>query len=255
MGADSMKLKISAALFVALIVLVANAGGAMAGDACTPDADGCITVNSNLDANVRDEALTLREALLLTSGELGVADLTYAEAGQVSGGVVGTDGEIAVYFDSDVFCVGCKSSVITLAPPGLGGPAVDSPPGLGGPATYAYNGDKLLAMPPGLGGPAMSPPGLGGPARIGMGIENGIEVPASVVIDGSHLTPEYTGMWSFGDTWLRGVHFQGFAGHALEVEASAVAGLLIGSNGDGVNDRAEAVTFSGNGGDVVVVGK
>jgi hypothetical protein len=262
MRIDFTHWKLGSAVLVALLALVVTTGGTMASDVCAPDADGCIIVNSNLDNNVRDDALTLHEALLLASGELNTARLTAAESGQVAGYAYGVDGDIAIHFDTDVFCDGCESSVITLVPPGLGGPATYSPPGLGGPA---YTGDMVFALPPGLGGPACSPPGLGGPAcsppglggpaRIGMGLHDGEEVPAPVVIDGSLLPAEYVGLWSFGASWLRGIHFQGFAGHAVEVEAGAVAELLIGSNGDGVNDLAEAVTFSGNGGDVVVVGE
>jgi hypothetical protein len=253
------------ALALALVALVVGVGGAAAQGACAPNVDGCIIVNSNSDAAQPDEDLTLREALLITSGQLAVADLTKAEAAQVAGDVDGLGSEIAVYFDTDVFCEGCASRVITLAPPGLGGPAVDAPPGLGGPAEY-YSGDKLLALPPGLGGPGIyappglggpavdAPPGLGGPALVGMGLEDGVEVAAPVVIDGSRLTDEYAGIWTFGAAWLRGVHFTGFAGNAIEIESGVRDSVLIGSNGDGVNDAAEAVTFDGNGGDVVFVG-
>jgi hypothetical protein len=47
--------------------------------------DVTITVNSTLDTNVRDSVMTLREAMLLATGGIVVADLKYDECQQVSG--------------------------------------------------------------------------------------------------------------------------------------------------------------------------
>gem|GEM_PF-6819546 len=254
MGTNAKPIRVITVVIVSILVLAAASTAAFAQDTCPTGIDTCLVVNSNLDTNVRDDALTMREAIMVADGDLDAAELTSLEAAQIFGDEIASDTVVGVYFDPDVFCDGCGSNTIVLSPPMLGGPALDSPPMLGGPASYS--GELIVATPPLLGGPAVvnSPPMLGGPARLGMGLENGVEVVAPVVVDGSQLTDEYVGMWAFTGVWLRGMEIRNFAGHAIEVEADVADDLLIGSNGDGVNDDAEAVVFSNNGADVVVVG-
>jgi hypothetical protein len=61
-----------------------------------------IIVDGGADTNVRDEAVTLREAILLAVGELAVADLVPAEADNVSG-APGPDSADTITFDTLVF--------------------------------------------------------------------------------------------------------------------------------------------------------
>ena len=70
-----LSILILAVLFIGLVV---SEGQALASGAT-------ITVNGTADTNTRDNALTLREALLLLDGTLAVGDLTTAEAVQVVG--------------------------------------------------------------------------------------------------------------------------------------------------------------------------
>ena len=61
-----------------------------------------IVVDSTADTDSRDEVVTLREAILLSSGELAVADLNSAEADNV-GKRVGPESSDTVVFDPSVF--------------------------------------------------------------------------------------------------------------------------------------------------------
>jgi hypothetical protein len=60
-------------------------------------------VNTKIDGNVRDTVLTLREAILLTTGGLTFAELTVAEQLQVSGGTGGPGFANTIVFDAAVF--------------------------------------------------------------------------------------------------------------------------------------------------------
>ena len=217
---------------------------------CAAGADACLVVNTTADTNARDTVLSLREALLVRWGTLAVADLTEAERGQVR--IVQSLGllrSVDVNFDPTVFCGDCGAA-IQLVPPGLGNPDRIWPP------IRDYSGEMLFSLPPGLGNPDSVPPGLGNPDRIGMGInEEGMEVPAPVVIDGGDMPSGHVGLWLGGAGSIRGVRFQHFADHAIEVEAEYAGSILLGPDGDGVNDRFEAVTFVGNGDDIVIVGE
>jgi hypothetical protein len=65
-----------------------------------------ITVDSTADTNARDGGLTLREALLLEVGVLGVGDLTPAERARVTGGDPGMGyGTDVIQFDANTFAV------------------------------------------------------------------------------------------------------------------------------------------------------
>jgi len=55
------------------------------GDACEASPGATITVNGTADTNMRDAVLTLREAILLATGDLTLSDLTSSECEQVSG--------------------------------------------------------------------------------------------------------------------------------------------------------------------------
>ena len=85
-----------------------------------------VIVNSNDDNNERDGVVTLREAMLLDTGRLRYQSLNSLEKLQVSG--AGTDfaaeGIRGIYFNPNMFCAGCATSIIYLLPPGFGGPTV-----------------------------------------------------------------------------------------------------------------------------------
>ena len=70
-----------------LAVLGVLAVGALADDGPGAQAnpDAIITVNSNADTNTRDSVMTLREAIMVATGELPLADLALGECNQVSG--------------------------------------------------------------------------------------------------------------------------------------------------------------------------
>ncbi len=131
---------------LALVILGLTAPRAHAADICPPGVGFCVVVNSNASTNVRDDVMTLPEALLIANGELPLADLTSEEQGQIvlmppgwgptvmtrwaqrsdsppgfggPGGIGGT----SIYFDPDIFCDACQGNAIVLTPPGFGGPA------------------------------------------------------------------------------------------------------------------------------------
>lgn len=244
----------------ALTLLVAAAAlagppGAGAQGRCAKDLDACLFVTSNADTDARDDALTLREALLVTQNHLQYADLTAAEQAQVifqgpsngganpdtppgfggPGGIGGTS-KLAVYFDPTVFCAGCPGNTIVLTPPGFGGPG-----GIGG-----YGGGKVLALPP-LADPLAT--AMSGASkwveRVGGGYLPDVgEVPATVILDGSGLTADHTGLWagSRGVT-LRGLTLRGFPGTAVELECKVADGVAL-----------ENLTFQANVRNVETVG-
>jgi parallel beta-helix repeat protein len=106
------------AVAAALVLLVLNRPGA------TASPDVTITVNSTGDTNTRDNFLTLREAIMLATGDLTLADLLFSECEQVSGtlwggaiGCFGPDppGETSadtIVFDTSLFA---PSSPATIA--------------------------------------------------------------------------------------------------------------------------------------------
>lgn len=207
---------------------------------CDSGTDACVIVNTTQDNNKRDDVLTLREGLLVQNGGLSLGQLTTAERKQVHLVTnLGLSGAVDVNFDPATFCSGCAAS-IGLQPPGLSDP--DS-----------YTGSKTLALPPGLGDPDGAPPGLGHRGLIGMGFEGGKAVPVNVVVDGSRLGSEYVGLWVYGKGAIQGITFQNFKGNAIEIDGQFAKSVTIGSDGDGVNDDLEAVGFSGNGSDVVIL--
>ena len=230
-----------AAALVLLGVMVFGADGAAAATVCGADSDVCVVVNTNKDVDQRDDVVSLREALLIQSGTMSPADLSSAEQAQVHVATnLGFSGSVDINFDATVFCEGCNGGRIVLQPPGIGEP--DS-----------YTGNLTLALPPGIGEPDGSPPGVGHRSLIGMGVVDGVEVPVDVVIDGSKLSDDYVGIWLTGKGSVQGIRFQNFAGHAIEIDGKYESKILIGSDGDGVLDSSEAVTFANNGADVVVL--
>jgi parallel beta-helix repeat protein len=120
---------------------------AVVGAGLAPDAHaggfmfaGFIVVNSAADTNARDDVVTLREAILLATGELGEA-LTASELAQVSG-LTGAGSVDTITFDPTVFPAGAPAviALATLLPPlstgddavsGVGaGVRITCPPGM-----------------------------------------------------------------------------------------------------------------------------
>lgn len=264
------------AVLAVAIALAATAATTRAEGSCTEGADHCLIVNTNEDTDARDGALSLREALLLDNGSLALSQLDAGESAQVivaGQGVLGSGGISYIYFDPNVFCEGCSSNTIVLAPPGFGGPASVIP--VGGRKTRSDG--SIQSEPPAFGGASLppafggasegtsslissavvsAPPGFGGPAsaRLGMSVGAGEEGPATVVIDGSQLPVEIAGLEVSGaEGWIRGMHFQNFPGTAIAILDDLAAATLIGSNLDGENDVEEAVTFANNGQDIGLI--
>jgi hypothetical protein len=220
------------AIVVAALAL-SHGSSVQASGTCAVGKDACIVVNTTADLNQRDQYMSLREGLLLQGGALHVNQLTTAEAQQVHlATILGLQGAVAVNFDPAVFHEG--SNVITVLPPGLGDP-------------------DHVALPPGLGDPDAPPPGQTHPDQIGMGVLNGVEVPAPVIIDGSLLSSNTAGLLLVGRGSVKGIRFQNFPGCAIEIEGQVADYVTIGSDGDGINDEAEVVEFFNNGQDVVVL--
>lgn len=98
-----------AGLLVGVLLLLAmlSCGG--------EEGSSAIVVDSTADTNSRDDVLTLREAVLLATGELPRADLDSGEANKV-GKKVGTDSSDTIGFDPSAFPASDGSS-ISLAEP------------------------------------------------------------------------------------------------------------------------------------------
>jgi hypothetical protein len=93
--------------------------------------DVTITVDSTADTNTRDSVMTLREAMLMATGGIVVADLTYDECYQVSGAYwslfwcmspvpIGTGTPETIVFGTSVFPPGSPATItLTSALPTL----------------------------------------------------------------------------------------------------------------------------------------
>ena len=79
------------------------------------EAPSAIVVDSTADTDSRDGVLTLREAILLASGELAVADLDSGEANNV-GKRVGPDSSDTITFDPSVFPAPGGGTISLAAP-------------------------------------------------------------------------------------------------------------------------------------------
>ena len=112
-----------ATVTVLLAALTLSAGISCGGEG----APSTITVDSTADTDSRDGVLTLREAILLASGELAVADLDSGEADNV-GKRVGPDSSDTITFDPSVFPAE-GGGIISLAAPlpslGTGSDSID----------------------------------------------------------------------------------------------------------------------------------
>ncbi len=136
----------AAALFVVAVGLACGGGGAPAPEATSTAGAGkekgaTIIVNSTADADVRDGELTLREAVLLASGELTEDALKDDERDQVDG-TAGSDRADNVVFDDSAFPAD-GTEVIALEsalPPLLGGGDVVDGKGV----VIIDGGDKTL---------------------------------------------------------------------------------------------------------------
>src|SRR5262249_7804125 len=78
-----------------------------------------ITVNSVLDTNARDSALTLREAMLISNRTLAMESLTADELAQVSGTPTSTDTDTIAFNipGSGVRTIGLNTSLPTVGDP------------------------------------------------------------------------------------------------------------------------------------------
>lgn len=245
-------------LVLASLTALAVSSGAAMRDARAqvpcPLTDGsCIFVSSNADTNDRDSVVTLREALMLSSGDLKPDELTEKErAGVVDPpGAEGRMGETSIYFDPALFCLTCPTNTIVLTPPGFGGD---------GGILRSYKGSKMVVLPPIRKGAELdTPPGMGDQGifrvRIGMGYDPVAgEVPARVIIDGSKLSDTHAGLWFEGGGWIRGVTFQNFAGHAVEINEDVLDSVSLGGMGIYADGGSPAtVRFKNNSADVYIV--
>jgi hypothetical protein len=245
-------LKLAAAGAIALAVASgASAHSVRAQVPCPLSAGTCVFVNSNADTNARDERVTLREALLVASGDLPTGQLTDREQLQVVqvGDSEPPKGLTNIYFDPTIFCSTCPTNRIVLTPPGFEGNGI-----------LGYKGTKIVTLPPIRKAAGKSaPPGTGGSGilsvQIGMGYDPVAgEVPARVTLDGSRLSSAHAGLWFEGGGWIRGITFQDFAGHAVEINEDVLDSVEIGVMSimaDG--ESPAAVRFKNNGADVSIV--
>lgn len=242
-------------VLVAVAALAATPAQASGG--CPTGPDACLIVNTNLDFDVRDDFLSLREAMMLDGGYLSYDRLTPAERNQVlmnhSDGLRG-GGARNIYFDPTIFCDGCPSNRIMLQPPGWGGEGlgpganpVALPPGFGGEAQPPGWGGEWLGDVAGL----LMPPGWGGvgpfSGRMGLGLDaaTGVEVPARATLDGNLLAGSLVGIRvATNGVWIRGLTFEGFPLlPSIEILESVSSDSVVGSNGDGILDVEESVHF------------
>lgn len=220
---------------VVVAVAFAHPRQALAINPCSTDFDQCVYVNSNLDNDVRDDVITLREALLLANGTLTLADLTIAELGQVvitmppgwgpeedytegntpltppGFGGPGGIGKTSVHFDSTVFCQGCPSSTILLDP-------AAAPSVVGASAVGAT--DVWAALP------VLAPDSdsVDGDWQVQIGEPSGATSSVSVNIDGSRLSMGATGFAvAAPGVTLQGVALRRFRGIAVSLTCSAAA--------------------------------
>ncbi len=96
---------------VLLAALLLSAGISCGGE----EAPSTIVVDSTADTDSRDGVLTLREAILLASGELAVADLDSGEADNV-GKRVGPDSRDTITFDPSAFPASGGGTISLAAP-------------------------------------------------------------------------------------------------------------------------------------------
>ncbi len=92
----------NAALVGLAVAWLAISGLALACGGASDGAGPTLVVNSTLDADARDDVLTLREALLLATGELMEDELDEGERGQVDGSP-GAEAVDTVVFDESTF--------------------------------------------------------------------------------------------------------------------------------------------------------
>lgn len=211
-----MRYIVALLVLVTALHLVPSDRAWSSGFSCPNGLDACILVNSTSDVDARDSELTLREAIRIASGDLGIGSLAAAEAAAVHvESSAGLAGEVGIYLDAAVFNLSSS-------------PEIELTAGLGN-----------LDTPPGHGSPGSEP----GSVRIGFVLDSstGVEVPLGLTLVGAAVPNGIPGLTIARDAWIRGIHFEGFAGNEIVIEGEA--DVLIGTDGDQVNDEAEAVTF------------
>jgi len=144
----ALRLLLMAALVTPAVFLMRS------GIRASPDAT--IIVNSTGDTDARDDVLTLREAMLLATGGLAVADLDLGECAQVSNrtygppcstsDTIGASSPDTIVFDTSEFppdgSAGVISLVVPLPPLGTGSDAV-----LGAGAGVTVDGSAMTYPP------------------------------------------------------------------------------------------------------------
>jgi hypothetical protein len=202
----------------------------------------------------------LREALALNNGTLDFAALTPGERGQVTVSgphALSSQGADYIYFSPAVFSadrsktIALRSGLVVQAGPSRSdiwplkrpGEGEDHQDGVFGAGT-----DPVVLSPPEIGR------GPGGGGVLGMGLDPvvGIEVPVSVSIDGTLLSAGQACLTIDSPEWVRGMSFQ-HCGTAIAVVDSVASAALIGSNGDGIYDSAETVTYTDCGHEYAIV--
>jgi len=110
------------AFILFLLTALATSGVLLVRPATQASPDVTITVNSIADTNVRDSVMTLREAMLMATGDLAVTDLSWDECQQVSGASwslywcmspvpIGADTPETIVFDASVFPPGSPATI------------------------------------------------------------------------------------------------------------------------------------------------
>lgn len=218
-----------------------------------------ITVNSVADTNTRDDALTLREAILINNRTLDVATLTAAEQAQVSGTPTSADTD-TISFNipgSGVHTISLASALPTIIDPvvidGYTQPeaiantnAIDN----ADPAKRGLNGTLLIELAPAAGAAASSGLTIAANDSTIRGLIIGGFADSGIVVTGDHnvIAGTYVGVNANG----LAAASNGKWGILLNAGAS---GNRLGTNGDGVGDAAERNLISGNGfGGVGIVG-
>lgn len=236
---------------VVVAVAFAHPRQALAINPCSTDFDQCVYVNSNLDNDVRDDVITLREALLLANGTLTLADLTIAELGQVvitmppgwgpqedsyvpltppGFGGPGGIGKTAVHFDRIVFCDGCVSNTIFLDPVTATADLV----GMNGAPSHGISAALPVLAPTSDSVADVSD------WQVQIGDESVGSADISVNIDGSRLGTEATGLGvAAPGVRLQGVTLRQFRGAAVSLTCTAATETVMD------------VAFANNGTDIL----
>jgi CSLREA domain-containing protein len=199
-------------------------------------APAVLSVNTANDGNVRDAFLSLREALLLANGTLGVADLLIEERSQVTGGLPG-----AGLFDTIVFSIpgiGVQTIAVTSPLPIITDPVLIDGTSQGGPG---YAGSPVIELDGILAG--LNTPGLfitaGSSTVLGLGVRSfgghGIVLSGGGgnVIQGCTIGTDPSGTIAMGNG-LSGINIFNSSNNTIGVGSDGVGNVISGNGQDGV---------------------